>query len=64
MIWQVFLNDGTDYANNFFDNGENYLDDDEDNLDEVGIYWKINTLCVLSLKSVIALGNSFHIYVS
>jgi len=32
------LDEGTDYANNFFDNGENYLDDDEDNLDEGGIY--------------------------
>ena len=56
------LDEGTDYANNFFDNGENYLDDDEDNLDEGGIYWKINTLCLLSLKSLIAFGNIFHIY--
>ena len=42
------LDEGTDYANNFFDNGENYLDDDEDNLDEGGIYWEINTICLLS----------------
>ena len=55
------LDEGTDYANNFFDNGENYLDDDEDNLDEGGIYWKINTLCLLSLESLIALGNNYHI---
>lgn len=32
------LDGGTDYANNFFDNGEGYLDDDDDNLDEGGIY--------------------------
>ena len=32
------LDEGTDYANNFFDNGENYLDDEDDNLDEGGIY--------------------------
>ena len=32
------MDDGTDYANNFFDNGEGYLDEDDDNLDEGGIY--------------------------
>jgi len=32
------LDGGTDYANNYFDNGEGYLDDDDDNLDEGGIY--------------------------
>jgi len=31
------MDDGTDYANNFFDNGEGYEDED-DNLDEGGIY--------------------------
>ena len=34
------LDGGTDYANNYFDNGEGYLDDDDDNLDEGGIYWQ------------------------
>ena len=33
------LDEGTDYANNYFDNGENYLDDEDDNLDEGGIFW-------------------------
>lgn len=32
------MDDGTDYANNYFDNGEEYGDEDEDNLDEGGIY--------------------------
>ena len=32
------LDEGTDYANNYFDNGENYLDDEDDNLDEGGIF--------------------------
>ena len=32
------LDEGTDYANNYFDNGENYLDEDDDNMDEGGIF--------------------------
>jgi len=33
------MDGGTDYANNYFDNGEEYLDDEDDNLnDEGGIY--------------------------
>lgn len=28
------LEEGTDYASNYFDNGENYIDDEDDNLDE------------------------------
>ena len=32
------MDDGTDYANNYFDNGEGYLDDEDDNLDEGGTY--------------------------
>ncbi len=32
------LDEGTDYANNYFDNGENYIDDEDDNLDEGGIF--------------------------
>ena len=32
------MDGGTDYANNFFDNGEGYGDDEDDNLDEGGIY--------------------------
>merc|ERR1711874_955770 len=32
------MDGGTDYANNYFDNGEGFLDEDEDNLDEGGIY--------------------------
>ena len=32
------MDGGTDYANNYFDNGEDYLDDEDDNLDEGGIY--------------------------
>ena len=32
------MDDGTDYANNYFDNGEGYLDEDDDNLDEGGIF--------------------------
>ena len=32
------LDEGTDYANNYFDNGENYLDEDDDNFDEGGIF--------------------------
>jgi len=32
------MDGGTDYANNFFDNGEGFLDEDEENLDEGGIY--------------------------
>lgn len=32
------MDSGTDYANNFFDNGEGYLDEDDDNADEGGIY--------------------------
>ena len=32
------MDDETDYANQFFDNGENYLDEEEDNLDEGGIF--------------------------
>jgi len=31
------MDEGTDYANNYFDNGENY-EDDEDNMDEGPIY--------------------------
>jgi len=31
------MDDGTDYANNYFDNGEGY-DDDDDNMDEGPIY--------------------------
>eukprot|EP00093_Oithona_nana_P001786 01786.XXX_10771_12027_1 [CDS] Oithona nana genome sequencing. len=38
MIIDEEMDDGTDYANNYFDNGEEYLDADEDNLDEGGIY--------------------------
>lgn len=29
----------TDYASNYFDNGENYLDEDDDNPDENYEYW-------------------------
>ena len=32
------LDEGTDYANNFFDNGEGYLDEDDEGMDEGGIY--------------------------
>ena len=32
------LDEGTDYANNYFDNGEGYLDEDDDGMDEGGIY--------------------------
>ena len=32
------MDGGTDYANNYFDNGEDYVDDEDDNLDEGGIY--------------------------
>jgi DNA-directed RNA polymerase III subunit RPC7 len=32
------LDEGTDYANNYFDNGEDYIDNDDDGLDEGGIY--------------------------
>ena len=32
------MDDGTDYANNYFDNGDGYLDEEEDNIDEGGIY--------------------------
>jgi len=31
------MDGGTDYANNYFDNGEGY-DDDDDNIDEGGVY--------------------------
>lgn len=31
------MDEGTDYANNYFDNGEGY-EDDEDNMDEGPIY--------------------------
>jgi DNA-directed RNA polymerase III subunit RPC7 len=31
------LDGGTDYANNYFDNGEGYLDDD-DNEDDGAVY--------------------------
>lgn len=33
------MDGGTDYANNYFDNGEDFDEDDNDNLDEGGIYW-------------------------
>lgn len=29
---------GTDYMNNYFDNGETYLDDDDENLEDGPIY--------------------------
>ena len=32
------MDDGGDYDNNYFDNGEGYLDEEDDNLDEGGIY--------------------------
>merc|ERR1712098_1010543 len=32
------MDGGTDYASNYFDNGEGYGDDEDDNLDEGGIY--------------------------
>lgn len=32
------MDDGTDYANNYFDNGEGYLDDDDDNLEDGPVY--------------------------
>ena len=32
------MDDETDYARDYFDNGEGYLDEEEDNLDEGGIY--------------------------
>ena len=32
------MDGGTDYANNYFDNGEEFEDEDNDNLDEGGIY--------------------------
>lgn len=35
------MDEGTDYANNYFDNGEGY-EDDEDNMDEGPIYWLFN----------------------
>lgn len=31
------MDGGTDYANNYFDNGEGF-DEEEDNLDEGGVY--------------------------
>jgi len=31
------LDEGTDYANQYFDNGESYLDED-DNLDDEAVY--------------------------
>lgn len=34
------MDDGTDYANNYFDNGEDYEDED-DNLDDGPIYWNV-----------------------
>jgi len=33
------MDEGTDYINNYFDNGESYLDEEEDNLDDGPIYW-------------------------
>ena len=33
------MDDETDYARDYFDNGEGYLDEEDDNLDEGGIYW-------------------------
>ena len=32
------MDDETDYARDYFDNGEGYLDEEDDNLDEGGIY--------------------------
>lgn len=32
------MDDGTDYVNNYFDNGESYLDDEDDNLDDGPVY--------------------------
>ena len=32
------MDDETDYAKDYFDNGEGYLDEEDDNLDEGGIY--------------------------
>ncbi|XP_018897779.1 uncharacterized protein Polr3G [Bemisia tabaci] len=32
------MDDGTDYNENYFDNGEGYLDDEDDNLDDGPIY--------------------------
>lgn len=32
------MDDGTDYNQNYFDNGEGYLDDEDDNLDDGPIY--------------------------
>ncbi|KAJ4452312.1 hypothetical protein ANN_03832 [Periplaneta americana] len=32
------MDEGTDYINNYFDNGESYLDEDDDNLDDGPVY--------------------------
>jgi DNA-directed RNA polymerase III subunit RPC7 len=32
------MDEGTDYINSYFDNGENYLDEEDDNLDDGPIY--------------------------
>ncbi|KAK6641377.1 hypothetical protein RUM44_013086 [Polyplax serrata] len=32
------MDDGTDYVNNYFDNGESYFDDEDDNLDDGPVY--------------------------
>ena len=32
------MDDGTDYANNYFDNGEAYEDGEDDNLEDGGVY--------------------------
>ncbi|KAK7791712.1 hypothetical protein R5R35_000286 [Gryllus longicercus] len=32
------MDDGTDYVNNYFDNGESYLDEEDDNLDDGPVY--------------------------
>ena len=47
------MDGGTDYANNYFDNGEEFEDEDNDNLDEGGIYWKGYVGYILSVPTVI-----------
>lgn len=40
------MDDGTDYANSYFDNGEGY-DDEEENLDDGPVYWYVSESCLL-----------------
>ena len=35
------MDGGTDYANNYFDNGEAYEDGEDDNLEDGDVYWAV-----------------------